>query len=148
MYDGNGVRPSVTQSAAVVHGNSDGLVWSLDHVPPPCDDSEAGMLRMYNYTQDSKHVESKLQKNIEAQDKWENKQDSNNEKRYGIRIGNVSAESVPDTAIPLENTIIVIVNRDRTESATVVINDDAPELESPTASAIPAASTDLNTESI
>ena len=146
MYDGNGVRPSVTQSAAVVHGNSDGLVWSLDHVPPPCDDSEAGMLRMYNYTQDSKHVESKLQKSIEAQDKWENKQDSNNEKRYGIRIGKVSAESVPDTAIQSENTIIVIVNRDRTES--VVFNDDVPELEPPTVSAVPAASTDLNTESI
>ena len=78
MDDGNngnnkGVRPSVTQSAAVARGNGHGLVPSLDHVPSRLDDSEAGGMprmsrAMSNYTQeDLKHVESELEK-------WKNEQ--------------------------------------------------------------------------
>ena len=52
------------------------------YVPPPCDDSEAGMSRtshaMYNYAEeDLKHAESESQKDQEPQD-------SNNETHYSI----------------------------------------------------------------
>ena len=140
-----GVRSSVTQSTAVVHGNSNGVIPSLDHVPPPCDDSEAGMSRtshaMYDCAQeDLTHAGCESPKDQEPQD-------GNNETRYGIRIDNVPSQSVPDTATQLENNNTVIVNRGRTESATVVINNDGCELESPTASAI-FVSNGLNTACI
>ena len=67
-------------------------------------------------------------------EKWKNEQQqnitgNNNEKHYGIRIDNVASESIPDTTMKFKNKNSVIVNPDRNESATVVINNDGPELE-------------------
>ena len=111
-----GVRPSVIQSGAVVHGNGHGLVPGLDHLPSRSDDtSEAGG------TSRMSHAMYK-----EAQEKWKNEQNGNFEKHYGIRIDNVPSQS--NATMKLENNNTVIPNRDKT---------DGPELESP--SATPAA---------
>ena len=76
---------------------------------------------MYNDTrEDLKHVESELEKDKEAQEKWKNEQNGNDEKHYGIGMDNVPSESIPDTTMKLENSNTVIANHDKTESVTVV----------------------------
>ena len=52
------------------------------------------------------------------------KMGKSNAKNYDIGIDNVSSESVPDATMASENNNTVIVNRDRTKSATVASNND------------------------
>ena len=54
--------------------NGYGFIPSLDHVPPPIDDSGMHMSRMSHAMECIQHVESELQKDNEAPDKCKNKQ--------------------------------------------------------------------------
>ena len=144
--DNKGVRPSVTQFVAVVHGNGHGLMQSLDHVPSRSDDSEAGGMSrtitivtiinnnnshaMSNCTQeDLKHVESELEKDKETQKNGKMNKMAMMKNIVVFRINTRYNNEI-------RNNNAVIANRDRTESVTVVINNDGPE--SPFASAASA----------